>query len=101
MIIYISGPMTGLPDLNRLAFYEAAEMLMEKGHTVINPATYTFPDASYEDYLLFDLECIATSADALYMLKGWEKSSGANREKTLAEKLGRKIFIEGVDNEIL
>lgn len=37
MRIYISGPMTGKPRLNRHAFDAAAARLREQGHFVINP----------------------------------------------------------------
>ena len=37
MRIYLSGPMTGLPDLNRPAFEAAEKRLMTQGHFVINP----------------------------------------------------------------
>lgn len=37
MRIYISGPMTGRPGLNRPAFDAGAERLREQGHFVINP----------------------------------------------------------------
>lgn len=38
MRVYISGKMTGCPDLNRPAFDAAAKRLREQGHFVINPA---------------------------------------------------------------
>lgn len=37
MRIYISGPMTGMPDSNISAFNAAAERLRAEGHFVINP----------------------------------------------------------------
>jgi hypothetical protein len=37
MRVYISGPMTGLPDLNRTAFDAAEKRLTAQGHFVINP----------------------------------------------------------------
>ena len=47
MRVYISGPMTGKPDLSRSAFDAAAERLREQGHFVINPhdLPYTFGSA--------------------------------------------------------
>lgn len=38
MRIFISGPMTGLPDHNFPAFEAAAKRLRDDGHFVINPA---------------------------------------------------------------
>lgn len=38
MRVYISGKMTGLPDLNRPAFDAAEKRLTAQGHFVINPA---------------------------------------------------------------
>lgn len=37
MRIYIAGPMTGFPDHNAPAFFEAKKRLREQGHFVINP----------------------------------------------------------------
>jgi hypothetical protein len=43
MIIYISGPMTGYPDLNFPAFHLAASVLRSEGFTVISPAEIELP----------------------------------------------------------
>ena len=78
--IYISGPMTG--DENyKSRFLKAEEELREKGHDVINPARVDalLHNASYEDYMKVDM-FLLDMCDTIYMLKGWEKSCGANRE---------------------
>lgn len=36
--LYISGPITGMPDLNFPAFHAAAAALRAAGYTVTNPA---------------------------------------------------------------
>ena len=36
--IYLSGAMTGYPDLNFPAFHAAAKALRERGLVVVNPA---------------------------------------------------------------
>lgn len=38
MRLYISGPMTDMPNHNYLAFNEAAKQLREAGYEVLNPA---------------------------------------------------------------
>ena len=37
-LVYLSGPMTGLPDLNFPAFHAAADKLRSQGVQVVNPA---------------------------------------------------------------
>lgn len=92
--IYISGPMTGMEDLNLEAFTAAENLLLEQGNIPINP--HRFPkQKSYEDYLLFDLEILATSADAVALLPGWEQSPGAKKELQLALELELEIIILG------
>ena len=92
--IYISGPMTGMEDLNREAFAAAENLLREQGNIPINP--HRFPEqGGYQDYLQFDLEIIATSADAVALLPGWEQSPGAKKELQLALELKLEIIILG------
>lgn len=38
-IVYIAGPMSGLPDCNRPAFHAEANHQRERGHIPLNPAT--------------------------------------------------------------
>ncbi len=91
MKLYVSGPITGLPDLNKPAFAEAAEQLRAAGHSVINP--HEVGEASelllpWEDYLRADLIAMLQGADALAMLPGWVNSRGATLEYHIAERLG-------------
>lgn len=92
--IYISGPMTGHKDFNFPAFDEAEKALRELGWDPISPAQLDrdigFDPASSvvdEDFLDAaldrDVEAIK-NADAIVMLPGWEKSTGANAEMWVA-----------------
>lgn len=78
--IYISGPMTGV-DNYKEQFAKVEQELQEQGYSVVNPAFVDFilSDGSYEDYMRVDM-FLLDMCDTIYMLKGWEKSCGANRE---------------------
>lgn len=94
MRIYISGKMTGLPDLGRALFNATAEALARDGHTVLNPAFLPVGLAK-NDYLPMCLRMI-DAADALYMLDNWQQSPGAQIEHDYAAYQGKKIFYGGV-----
>jgi hypothetical protein len=90
MIIYIAGPMSGLPDSNYPAFHAAAAALRAAGHTVLNPAENPPPPKGHPNpwqyYMRLSVKQIA-DADAVVMLRGWEDSNGADIEHALAENL--------------
>ncbi|HCP4053653.1 TPA: DUF4406 domain-containing protein [Escherichia coli] len=90
--IYIAGPMTGYPDYNRAAFNAKASELTAEGHIVLNPAVLPggLCQSEYMDICL----AMVRSADAIYLLKGWEASAGARAEHALAEKLELTVIYE-------
>lgn len=101
--IYIAGPMTGIPEFNFPAFFAAQEMLVRKGYKVWNPAQKDQEDgvvggagwgsgddkalvASGWDFkaaFLWDVTKVIES-DGIYVLRGFEKSSGARAELAVA-----------------
>ena len=95
MRVYISGPITGVPDYMD-KFAEAEKELKEKSYTVVNPAkiNYGMPeDMTYEEYMEIDIRLIEL-CDAIYMIRGWEMSRGANREYGYASGLGKTIMYQ-------
>lgn len=77
---FISGPMRGLPDLNREAFFKAEKDLRAAGFSVFNPAWLlecTGFDES--DFMAIDLAALSR-CNYIYQLEGWEKSKGASAE---------------------
>ena len=81
MKIYISGAITGTDDYME-RFAKAEKELTEKGYSVINPAKVNAQlpeETSYEEYRKMSF-CMLDMCDGIYMLKGWKKSGGANRE---------------------
>ncbi|NLX57715.1 MAG: DUF4406 domain-containing protein [Phycisphaerae bacterium] len=86
--IYVSGPMTGLPDHNFPAFHAAAARLREARYEVIDPAENFGgrTDLPRETYLRADVILVA-QCDAIAMLPGWQESRGAKLEYLLAREL--------------
>ena len=80
--VYIAGPMTGLPDKGRRAFYQAEGALRAMGFRVINPACLP-DDLETADYMPICLAMLQ-QADAVFMLPGWQHSGGARIEHNFA-----------------
>lgn len=81
MKIYISGAISGTTDFME-RFAKAEKELTEKGYSVVNPAKVNAQlpiDTGYEEYMKMSF-CMLDMCDGIYMLKGWSKSCGANRE---------------------
>lgn len=93
--IYISGAITGVDNCS-VRFCEAENFLKEKGYGVVNPIYMdsVMSSADYEDYMSVDIFLLGM-CDAIYMLKGWENSRGANREYGYALAKGMDIMFEG------
>lgn len=91
MRIYVSGPMTGHPELNYPAFHAAAHALTRAGHDVINPARWgVIPGWDWRDYMRHAVRDVA-DAQALAMLPGWTDSRGARLERRIARGLGLPV----------
>ncbi|EIT0628895.1 DUF4406 domain-containing protein [Escherichia coli] len=85
-VVFIAGPMTGYHNFNRDEFNAEARILEERGFTVLNPAI--LPDGlQHEQYLQITLSMLE-QADAVFLMNGWEKSTGATREFDRACELG-------------
>lgn len=92
MKIYISGPMTGLPEHNFPAFNAKAAELRAQGHEVVNPAELPeIPNGTWADYLKRDLPLLF-ECEAIYLMGGWFDSKGARLEWHNASELGLRII---------
>ena len=90
--VYLSGPMTGLPDFNRPAFHAAAAALRAQGYVVINPAEVDLGlAATWVDYMRIHLAEIARRVTQVFVLPGWESSRGAQLEVHVARSLGLPV----------
>lgn len=113
--LYLAGPMRTLPHYNFPAFDLHRDLLRVLGWDVVSPADIdraagfeamalhadydwgSVPEAAgtLDEIMLRDIEALET-CDAIYMMRGWEDSSGANRELAEARKLGLREFYEDV-----
>ena len=92
MKLYLSGPMTGIPDHNYPAFEAARTRLKAMGHEVICPAEAGEVEGwTWSDYLKRDL-VLLFDAEAVVVLPGWEHSRGAQLEVSVATQLGMVVF---------
>jgi len=93
MRVYISGPMTGYPEFNYPAFHAAEAAWTAAGHEVFNPARNAdgSTDRPWSFYIRLDI-ALLLQVDAIAMLPGWEKSRGANLERTIAEALDLPVL---------
>ena len=97
MIVFISGPIAGVEDY-RKKFKEAEDILLQRGHAVINPAgmdSVVRGSVEYDDMLKMDLKLLEC-AEAICLLPGWENSKGARAERARAKEL-RLTEMIGVD----
>ena len=110
-VIYLAGPMRGVPRFNADAFDMAEAMLSAHGFDVLNPAqrdreegldhalcpwgTEAESEAQGFDLgeaLSFDMDFIATKADAVVLLPGWMMSRGAVAELAVAKAVGIDVY---------
>lgn len=95
--VYLSGPMTGLPEFNVPAFMAAALRLRTEGHEVFNPAE-SFGgrlDLPRDEYFRKDFEelvRVANNGGYVVVLPGWEKSRGATLEVLAAAEMGIRVM---------
>lgn len=90
-MIYISGPMKGIPNDNREAFWEAEKKIKEKTNDLIfNPANFPM-GWTREEYLRKDIEGLC-QCNVMVLLPGFEKSDGCKLEMNVAVNIGIPIF---------
>lgn len=91
--VYISGPMTGLPDLNRDAFAWAEAQVIAAGLTPVNPHTLCDPSWDWSRCMRADVTALC-ACDALLLLPGWQNSNGAQLELHIAHRLGIHVLTD-------
>lgn len=104
--IYIAGPMRGYDKWNFPAFDAARNEKLAQGFQVISPAdldrargitedTTDFDPGEFRLAMKIDMQAVLLCTH-IFMLRGWEKSTGARNENAWANILGRTVeFQEG------
>lgn len=104
MKIYIAGPIRNRPNKNIDAFENAADWLRNLGYEPVNPfdlatdaeidadETNVTPDMCRK-FCRRDVEAIL-GCDGIYMLRGWEHSTGARAEHAVALWIQLPILYE-------
>lgn len=98
--IYIAGPMTGLPDLNRAEFDKAERYLRSsfKDCVIYNPIEkaklWGWTEKTSLRHIADTLNSYIVSSDSIYMLRGWKESKGATAEHAVAKWIGLEIIYQ-------
>lgn len=112
-VVYIAGPMRGIPHFNFPVFDAAKAYLLQMGYDVLSPADFDrdldgfdpftpeyetaegcadFPgDMDFKRVVTRDLTAV-TQCDAVALLPGWEKSKGAVAEIAVANWMGKPLL---------
>ena len=105
-VVYLAGPMRGLPRFNEAAFVAVAAALRGLGLEVLSPIemdgdwseTMTGDQIERGDATGFDMGSAAlrctkaiAAADVVLCLPGWRASRGATAEVAVARWLGRRV----------
>ena len=85
--VYLSGPMTGLPDYNRAAFNLRAEAFRAAGYTVNNPAEISVTHGTSKSYGFYFKRALRMllNSDVVYIFGDITQSKGALMEWDVAK----------------
>jgi hypothetical protein len=97
MMLYLSGPMTGVKDWNHPLFNHVARHLRLRGHAVINPAEFFGGDTSrrrseYMTEAMKALVEVKQRGGAVVKLTDWDKSPGARLEVNIAREMNIPVM---------
>lgn len=91
MKIYLIGPWSGLPNLNKAAFDDVQQKLQSIGYSVVNPFDL-FENADvasmkHTEYMRTRIKGLI-ECDSFVLLEGHERSTDASSERIVAQNIG-------------
>jgi hypothetical protein len=101
--VYLSGPMSGIANMNKAAFKHAEKVLTDLGYEVVNPAEFPAPTPNpgeteemvWASYLVGDLLAIQEHRPMIALLPGHENSRGSCLEAIFARSIGLDVVLFG------
>lgn len=93
MRIYVSGPMTGIPDHNRPGFDETAKRLREQGHFVINPVDISVPFGD-------ETELSVSFREYYRLLSNYGEDAFNNSRMRLMTKYRTRVALAVMDSDL-
>lgn len=99
MAIYVSGPMSNMPENGHPPFHKASAHLRKLGYTVISPAEmekiHPTP-LEWQEYMRHDLAILTQfypRIERIVLLEGWSSSKGAQIEAFIGHTLGIPLYL--------
>lgn len=92
MNLYVIGPVTGKPGLNREAFAEARAELVAAGYNARIPHDFIPEGATHEQAMRMSLHNMLDNADGVALLDGWVGSEGSRTEYEVARACGIEML---------
>ena len=90
MMVYIAGPVTGIPERNADAFNAAMAALVDAGYRVVNPL-HLVPPGMNSAKAMRRLVPELCACDGVCLLDGWETSAGSCVEVAVARACGMPV----------
>lgn len=91
--VYIAGPVSYMPNLNKAEFENMQEKLTAAGFKVVNPLELCDPSWEWQTCMKVCIRELML-CDAVIMLPKWESSKGASIEHELAKRVGLSVVYD-------
>ncbi len=100
-IIYLCGPITGMPNGNKSLFEKAENWYIKRGHQIVNPhnVAYYLGDVPEHVIVKSELASISTIVDGIALLPGWKNSRYGLVEVSVGLACGLTFWVAGTETQ--